>query len=115
MNDEETTFWTQVGHTIRSLRRGQGMSVDALAARVHVTRQQIVRLEAGVSGTPLARLHDIARVLGVSLGDLLPDERRDTSRAQDLAIAFRGRGLSPEEIQKVMEYVTLLERARQKS
>ena len=114
MNDDEATFWVQVGQAIRSLRRGQGMSVDALAARVHVSRQQIVRLEAGISGTPLARLHEIAKALGASLNDLLPSETHERPTDQDIAIAFRGRGLSPEEIQKVLDYIALLEGARKR-
>lgn len=114
MHEEEATFWVQVGQAIRALRRGQSMSVDTLAARVHVSRQQIVRLEAGISGTPLGRLHDIAEALGVSLGDLLPSKTRERATDQDMAMVFRGRGLSPDEIQKVLDYISLLESARKR-
>ena len=115
MNEEETTFWVQVGRTIRNLRRSQGMSVDALAAKVGVTRQQIIRLEAGTTGTPLARLHIIAGALGATLEDLLPPgKNQGQSDEHDMALAFRGRGLSPEEIEKVLDYIALLESARKR-
>ena len=115
MNDSETTFWVQVGRTIRNLRRSRDMSVDALAARVGVTRQQIIRLEAGTTGTPLARLHNIAEALGVLLEDLLPSRKNDgQAHEHDMAFSFRGRGLSPEEIEKVLDYITLLESARKR-
>ena len=115
MNEEETTFWVQVGRTIRNLRRSREMSVDSLAAKVGVTRQQIIRLEAGTTGTPLARLHIIAGALGVALEDLLPSgKNKGQSDEFDLALAFRGRGLSPEEIEKVLDYIALLENARKR-
>jgi len=115
MNEEETTFWVQVGRTIRNLRRSQGMSVDSLAVKVGVTRQQIIRLEAGSTGTPLARLHSIAEALGVSLEDLFPLKKKEgQSEDYDMALAFRGRGLSPEEIEKVLDYIALLESARKR-
>ena len=115
MEQSETTFWVQVGRTIRNLRRSQGMSVDKLAAKVGVARQQIIRLEAGTTGTPLGRLHSISEALGVSLEDLLPSRKSGGQNSeQDLALAFRGHGLSPEEIEKVLDYIALLESARKR-
>ena len=109
---EGIAFWSQVGYTIRNLRRIRGMSVDKLAARVGVTRQQIIRIEAGTSGTPLARLYSIAEVFQVSLGDLIPSAKHEPGKKHNLVSALRSRGLSPEEIAKVLDYISLLESAR---
>ena len=83
------------------------MTVDQLAAAVGVVREQIVRLEAGATGTKVIRLEDIADVLGVAITDLLGPRKRPEE--DDLQVALRGRGVSDEAIEKVVEYVRLLE------
>ena len=109
---ENPEIWKEIGGRIRSFRRSQNMSVDKLAAKVNVSRQQIVRLEAGLVGTTIERLRLLAEALGVSEADLLAPRLEPDGDA--LQIAFRGRGLSPEEVQKVLEYISLLESARQR-
>ena len=104
---ENPGIWRDVGGRIRHFRRSQGMPVATLADKVGVNPPQIVRIEAGLVGTTLERLHLIASALGVSEADLLPP--RTTSDADDIQIAFRNRGLSDEEIARVMEYVRLVE------
>lgn len=104
---ENPGIWREVGGRIRHFRRSQGMSVATLADRVGVNPPQIVRIEAGLVGTTLERLHLIANALNVSEADLLPPRR--SAESGDIEIAFRGRGLSDEEIARVMEYVKLIE------
>jgi len=114
---ERHPFWRVIGARIRQIRRRRGLSVDRLAERVGVVRQQIVRLEAGTGGTTLPRLKHIADVLEVSLGDLLQDVDTTASASTPTGrdhwvVALHYRGLSDAEIDKVLDYIDLLERAR---
>ncbi len=56
-----------IGERIRFLRKQADMTIDALAAKVGVTRQTISRYETGaISDIPRRRLEKIATELGVS-------------------------------------------------
>lgn len=111
--DPNRQFWKAIGGRLRHFRRSQRLSVDRLAQRVGVARQQIVRLEAGLTGVPLPRLKVIADALGVSLGDLFDGlDSHEASGTDRMVLSFRDRGLSDEEIQKIMDYIQLLEKAR---
>ncbi len=118
MEDTAKRFWKVIGARVRRVRRSQGLSVDRLAQQVGIVRQQIVRLEAGIGGTTLPRLKQIADVLNVSLTDLLQDldktaqENAEDAERERLNWSFRTRGLSEEEIAKVIDYIRLLEKAR---
>lgn len=105
----EQERWREIGLRIRHFRRSKGMTVDELAAAVGVVRVQIVRLEAGSTGTKVIRLEDIAEALGVAITDLLGPRKR--AEEDDLQVALRGRGVSDDAILKVVEYVKLLELA----
>jgi transcriptional regulator with XRE-family HTH domain len=107
---ENPAIWREVGGRIRSYRRSQGMSVDALAEKVGVNRQQIIRIEAGLVGTTLERLRLIAQALRVSEPDLLAPDW--TPKSDEMEVAFRGRGLSDDEIARVLEFIKLIEGAR---
>lgn len=113
MDDREQAIWKKIGQTIRTLRRSRHMSVDKLANDVGVVRQQIVRLEAGLGGTTLPRLVSIATALGVRIEDLVsvvPNGERSGSPTE---MAFRGHGLTPEEMEKVLDYIEFLEHQRE--
>ncbi len=89
------------------------MSVDKLAAQVGVVRQQIVRLEAGLVGTTLPRLMAIAEALGVTLEDLIrPVGSNSSTGERPVEMAFRGKGLSAEEMEQVLDYIAFLEHRR---
>ena len=90
------------------------MSVDKLASEVGVVRQQIVRLEAGLGGTTLPRLVAIATVLGVSIEDIVSSLSPDRTQDNPGAMAFRGHGLTPEEMKQVLDYIEFLEHRREK-
>ncbi|MGC8487512.1 MAG: helix-turn-helix domain-containing protein [Clostridia bacterium] len=101
-----TVIGAQVGHRIRHFRKRLGLTVDQLAERVGVSRQQIVRIEAGLSGVTLARLQRISEALGVILADLMPPPGEPPE--DYLQIAFRGSGLTKEETDRVLEYARML-------
>lgn len=89
------------------------MSVDKLATQVGVVRQQIVRLEAGLGGTTLPRLLAIAKTLNVALEDLIrPIDASPAASDRPIEMAFRGKGLTSEEMDKVLEYIEFLEHQR---
>ncbi len=113
MEDREEYIWKHIGQTIRAIRRSRKMSVDKLANEVGVVRTQIVRLEAGLVGTTLPRLMAIADALGVSVEDLIrPIASKPAENDRSIEVAFRGKGLTAEEIEKVFEYIEFLEHQR---
>lgn len=115
MEKDDLAVWHDIGRRIRHLRlsRVPKMTVDDLAEKAGVVRQQIIRLEAGLTGTPVVRLRAIADALGVPLSDLLEEEQKARrSQEMDLLIAFRGQGLSDEEIDKILDYISLIKHAR---
>jgi transcriptional regulator with XRE-family HTH domain len=59
-----------VGARIGMLRVNRGMSQAKLAERIGVTLQQLQKYERGVNRVGASRLSQIARVLGVSVGEL---------------------------------------------
>lgn len=112
-SETDRQVWKLIGARIRYFRRKRRISVDHLAQQVGVVRQQIVRLEAGMAGTPIPRLKQIAEVLDVTLGDLLQDlDGNPSADADHMVLSFRQRGLSDTEIQKILDYIDLLEKAR---
>lgn len=96
----------QVGQKIRGYRKRLGMTVSQLAQGVGITQQQMVRIEAGLSGVNLARLNRIAEVLGVSMVDLIPSPGMPPP--DWLQLALRSSGLTPDETERVLEYARLL-------
>lgn len=107
---EPPAIWREIGSRVRHFRRSQGKSVDWLAEAVGLQRVQIVRIEAGLVGTTLERLDRIANVLGVKMSDLMPPP--DVAEKSDLEVGFRGRGLSEQEIKRILEFIELIEKAR---
>jgi len=62
-----------LGQTVRALREAKGLSRERLAARVDVSSSTIRRLEEG-HAPKIATLRSIARVLDVSLAELLAED-----------------------------------------
>ncbi len=115
MDDERKhLIWKRIGQRVRTLRRSQKMSVDALAVAVDVARNQIVRLEAGLGGTTVPRLVAIASALGVHIEDLVGGVADEATSERQSIIGFRGHGLTPDEAEKVLDYIEFLEHKREK-
>ncbi len=108
MTDDEIRRF--VGGKIRTYRKLRGITTGNLAEAVGFSREQLTRVEVGQLGTPFTRLAQIAGLLGVRVGDLFPDAHSESPSAE-LEVAFRREGLSPEEVEKVMDYVEMV-RAR---
>jgi len=65
-------FNHMLGVKVAMARDIAGLSQDELAKMVGVSRVQITNIENGISGTPVHRLVEIARALGVKPARLLP-------------------------------------------
>ena len=63
-----------LGNRIASLRKAAGLSQEALAAKLGVSRQAIGKWEADTTLPSLDNLHQLAKELGVSIDALLTGE-----------------------------------------
>lgn len=75
-SDTKSPEAVRLGAHVRDLREAKGMSQQALADAISMTRVTIVRFEAGKSDLGSSRLFALAEALGVepSVLLLLPDE-----------------------------------------
>ena len=71
-----------IGQRIAALRKQAGLSQEALAAQLNVSRQAIGKWEADASLPGLDNLQELARALGVSCDELLTGEKRPTAADQ---------------------------------
>ena len=104
-------LWVRIGCQVRGRRRAAGMTIDEMAARLGVSPEQLGRLELGASGTTLYRLLQVANVLGVRLSEIV-DADGSTSTG-DVTITFSARGLTEDDIRKIIDYAKLISKARQ--
>ena len=70
--DQTKKLYEEVGRRIRTARVGRGVTQDALAERVGLTRTSITNVEAGKQKLPLHTLFEIAAALQVEVRELLP-------------------------------------------
>lgn len=63
-----------IGEKIKSLRESKQLSIEEVAERSGLNKEQIERIEGNVDFPSLAPLIKIARVLGVRLGTFLDDQ-----------------------------------------
>ena len=71
-----------IGQRIAALRKQAGLSQEALAAQLNVSRQAIGKWEADASLPGLDNLQELARALGVSCDELLTGEKCPTAADQ---------------------------------
>ena len=69
MSDVDLTH--VVRHRIRGLRQARGWSLDALAARCHLSPSTLSRIETGQRGIGLEQLVPLARALGTTIDHLV--------------------------------------------
>jgi len=66
-------FYREVGHKIKVQREQFGLTQEALASQVSLTRTSITNIEKGRQKFLLHTLIDIATALGVAPASLLPE------------------------------------------
>ena len=102
-----------IGERIRSLRQERGFSLTQLAAQAGLSKGYLWSLERGGATRPsVVVLEQIARALGVPVGDLLESPPiGDEPRAEDLPAGLRefaeererdGQPLSAEDLQMLL-------------
>lgn len=64
------------GARVRAARTRQGLTLDALAAAAGISRATLSNLERGEHSPSLTAATNVARALGISLGQLLGEEER---------------------------------------
>jgi transcriptional regulator with XRE-family HTH domain len=98
--------------TIRATRRGRNLTLDDLAKRLalrsHVLSKAVLsQIETGGRRVDVDDLVAIARELGLTPGDLLPDEERTPltpRQALDLVVrASRGEVINPSVMERAVE------------
>ncbi|QFU16965.1 helix-turn-helix domain-containing protein [Microvirga thermotolerans] len=80
--DDAPDIHAHLARHLRSLRRGRGLSLDALATRTGVSRSMISLIERGEASPTAVVLNRLAAGLGVSLASLFAEE--DTPQASPL-------------------------------
>ena len=81
---------TPIGEKIHRLRREQGMTLEALAKKLGSSRHYVWRLENTSKNYSAKKIHDLARVLGVS-ADFLMEDAEETPQEQQIDSAFFSR------------------------
>lgn len=76
-----------IGQRIAALRKQAGLSQEALAAQLNVSRQAIGKWESDASLPGLDNLQELARALGVSCDELLTGEKRPSAADQPEPLA----------------------------
>ena len=61
----------RVGMRLKELREEEGLTQEALAKRIPMSRAYLSRLEMGLHDPSLSKLQAIAKALGVKVGRLL--------------------------------------------
>lgn len=106
---QRATVNRSVGRNIRVYRQRLGITPEELADRVGISPAQMARIELGVTGSPLTRLHLIAKVLGVDMRDLFPTQSDDSDRLQT---ALRDTGLTDSDVRRVMSFMKMLRQSQ---
>lgn len=101
-----------LGNRIASLRKAAGLSQEALAAKLGVSRQAIGKWESDATLPSLDNLHQLAKELGVSIDALLTGEAAEAQNGAEARPAQTP--LSLEGIQALLDSSARSERRRQR-
>ncbi|MCG8711098.1 helix-turn-helix domain-containing protein [Brenneria sp. 4F2] len=104
ISNEEQIFIAELGKRITALRKEAGMTQAQVAQALNVSQQAVQAWEAGRRRIQISILPAVARVLSVSLEDLLGEEAEK---------AARKRGPTPK-WQQLIEEIDSLPKAKQK-
>jgi XRE family aerobic/anaerobic benzoate catabolism transcriptional regulator len=95
MREEHQLLLSAVGLAVRGLREQRGLTRRELAEKSGVSERFLAELETGQGNISVARLHDVARALGTSAGDLLAAAQPERSEKRVVAlVGLRGAGKS---------------------
>lgn len=95
------------GDKIKQLREAKGMTQQAMAEQLHVTRQTVSRWESGARLPDLHTAKKIAELLGVSIDELVAEEAEENVDNNFVETSFVGTvslEKTPEQPKKKQEY-----------
>lgn len=100
------TLAANFGKNLLAKRKEIGLTQDRLAAWLDIDRETISRFERGTTTPSLATLDELASKLGVTIAELLAEER--PAHGDDAQIfAALTRTLAPEDKKFLMDFVRL--------
>ncbi|MFZ5699352.1 MAG: helix-turn-helix domain-containing protein [Pseudomonadota bacterium] len=80
MTQDETVFFKALGARIAALRIDSNLTQQQLADALTVSQQVVASYEVGRRRVPVSLLPALARVLGVSIEELIGEEARPAKR-----------------------------------
>ena len=104
ISDDEHTFFTGLGERMAQLRKARNITQVQLAESLGVSQQTVQAYEVGRRRVPVSTLRLLAKMLGVSLDELMAEG----------AHAPRKRGPVPQ-IQQHMERISQLPKPKQRA
>jgi transcriptional regulator with XRE-family HTH domain len=72
--DDHTGFYSELGRRVRKAREERGLTQEALASLVSLTRTSVTNIEKGRQKILTHTLVDLAMALQTSCADLLPEQ-----------------------------------------
>lgn len=84
MNDREE-FYAEVGRLVRLAREAAGITQDALADQVELSRTSVTNIEKGRQKIALHTLYLVASVVGVEPASLLPPQGKGSASGRTAA------------------------------
>jgi transcriptional regulator with XRE-family HTH domain len=103
ISNDERAFFIELGARIASLRKEEGITQVQLADLLGTSQQTITAYEVGRRRVPVSSLPKLAKLLGVSIEELIGDDGR------------RGAKRGPvSKLQQQLDQVSHLPRAQQK-
>ncbi|RMG99820.1 MAG: XRE family transcriptional regulator [Deltaproteobacteria bacterium] len=108
---DERAYMVDLGHRLRRLREERGLTQEHLARRARIATDMISRLENGRYTSPgLRTLLRVARGLGVSLVQILPDyaDRPAPGARARVRLATLVAQASAEDVELIAELATVI-------
>ena len=104
ISSDEREFFVQLGSRIAQLRKQSGITQVQLAEALDLSQAAITAYESGARRVPVSMLPALARILGVSVEELIGEQP---------SVAARKRGPAPK-LQQQLERISALPKSKQK-
>lgn len=104
ISSDEREFFVQLGARVALLRKQSGITQVQLAEQLELSQAAITAYESGARRVPVSMLPTWARILGVSIEELIGEQP---------SAAARKRGPAPK-LQQQLERINALPKAKQK-
>lgn len=104
ISQDEREFFVQLGARMAQLRKQSGITQVQLAEALELSQAAITAYESGTRRVPVSMLPTLARILGVSVEELIGEQP---------SAAARKRGPAPK-FQQQLERISALPKSKQK-